>query len=49
MTEPGPQGTGADGRDDEAALKRAEREDAVEPGTVRSDASPEVREAEREE
>lgn len=37
-----------DPRDDEA-LREAEREHAVEPGEVREDASPEVREAEREE
>jgi hypothetical protein len=42
------QGTGTQGQggDDERAQ---EREGRVEPGTVREDAPPEVREAEREE
>jgi hypothetical protein len=33
----------------EDALREAEQADAVEPGQVRDDADPEVREAEREE
>lgn len=34
---------------DEEDLRRAEEEHRVDPGEVREDASPEVREAEREE
>ncbi|MFN8123765.1 MAG: hypothetical protein U0237_15205 [Thermoleophilia bacterium] len=41
-------GTGGD-REEREELERAEREHAVEPGRVREDASPEVREGEREE